>query len=307
MVQKSKKKTNALLFGSDPEFFATYEKDGQEYAMPPVVFRTERGVPFEENGRHPIFARFGDTVVHEDGCAFEMATAPSNDWRSMWNTLKDARLAFNRDFLSKYPDLCSGELKSIPTVGFDTQRWKGSGDEFFMATTFGCDPDEDVYNLRTKCHVLDASKHGERYAGGHIHLSGIQEIQESPLIAIRSLVITAGIASTAFTDVPDLERKRLFLYGKPGKFRVQNYGKLYKNLPFTNTGIEYRTPSTTWTKDISIAEKIFTWAEIGIKSLLCGGLFKNIADSVEMDAVKAILEVDQGTAKDILNYIESKV
>ena len=289
-----------LKFGSDPEFAAAYRDDnGELFILPPVILRNDFGAPFEDNGRHPIFKRYGDTVVHEDGAAFEMSTPPTSDWRSMWKTLHDTREAFGKDVLEQY-SVCDPRLYSLPAMRFQVDRWLGRGEEFKMATLFGCDADEDVFNTRVPCRTMDASKHPWRYMGGHIHASGIRDIEERPLMAVRSMVLTAGLASTAYSDVPELEKERIFLYGKPGKFRIQHY---------TNgeVGIEYRTPCTRWTESIELAEKIFTWAEIGLTSLLQGGLLDSIAKIVEKEARSAITTVNQKKAIEILDFIATKV
>lgn len=289
-----------LKFGSDPEFSAGYTKDGELYVLPPALLREDYHISFEQNGRHPIFKKYGDTFVHEDGCAFEMSTPPVYDWRDMWNTLHDTKEEFSKEVLSQFPSECNATLYSLPAMKYQVDRWLQRGKEFQLNTLFGCDPDEDVFNMRTKCKVLDASKHPWRYFGGHIHASGIPEIESAPLQAIKSMVLTAGLASTAYTDVPKLEKERLFLYGKPGKFRIQHY-------PNGETGVEYRTCSTRWTESIKLAEKVFTWAEIGLKNLLQGGLINELESLVMDDAKKAILSVDQDKAKSILAFISTKI
>lgn len=288
-----------LKFGSDPEFFAAYGEETDLHVLPPVVLRTDFDAPFEDNGRHPIFARYGDTIVHEDGGAFEMSTPPVHDWKEMWKTLHQVRDDFGKDVLSKYP-VCNPLLYSLPAMNWQVERWLDRGPEFKLSTLFGCDADEDVFNMRAKCKVLDASTHSWRYAGGHIHISGIPEIEKYPLQAVKSMVFTAGLAATAYTDVPELEKERLFLYGRPGKFRIQNY-------PNGEVGIEYRTPSTRWTEHFGLAEKIFTWAEIGMRNLLQGGLLGDLEDSIMKDAKDAIMTVNQKKAKNLLAFIETKV
>lgn len=289
-----------LKFGSDPEFAAGYEIDGVLNVLPPAVLREDYNLQFEQNGRHPIFKKYGDTFVHEDGCAFEMSTPPVYNWKDMWETLSDSKERFSAEVLSQFPKECNAKLYSLPAMKYQVDRWIGRGPEFQLSTVFGCDPDEDVFKMKTRCRVLDASRHPWRYFGGHIHASGVPEIESAPLQAIKSMVLTAGLASTAYTDVPSLEKERLFLYGKPGKFRIQHY-------PNGETGIEYRTCSTRWTESMELAEKVFTWAEIGLKSLLQGGLINELESLVMDDAKKAILSVDQDKAKGILAYIETRI
>lgn len=292
----------SLIFGSDPEFFAGYTnpETGELNVLPPVVLRTEHGAEFEENGRHPIFKRYGDTIVHEDGAAFEMSTPPSADWKAMWQTLHDVRESFGKEVLVNYPKVCNSVLYALPAMHYQVERWQFKGPEFQMATLFGCDADMDAFNMKARCKVLDATQHPWRYAGGHIHASGIPEIESEPLNAIKSMVLTAGLASTAYTDVPGLEKERLFLYGRPGKFRVQKYST-------GECGIEYRTPSTRWTESLELATQVFTWAEIGLKNLLQGGLLKELEPVIMEDAKKAISTVNQKKAQDLLGFIMSKV
>ena len=295
-------KTKSLKWGSDPEFGAGYVRRGHQYVLPPVVFRTDLDVETDtSNPDHPVFMKVGDTVIHEDGCAFEMSTPPSNSWKTIWDNIDHAKSVFESTFLSKYPDVCDMKLHSLPTMLYEVQRWLGRGDEFHLSTRFGCDPDIDVFNTVPRYgKEIDATRHKYRYFGGHIHVSGMPEFSDIPLIAIKCMVVTAGVASTAFSTVPALEKKRLYLYGKPGKMRPQNY-------PNGETGIEYRTPSTTWTGDFKLAEKIFGWAEIGLLNILGSGLYKTLLPKVVNDAVKSIRNVDQPLAMEVLKYLETQV
>lgn len=296
-----KSKIQKPVFGADPEYFAGYKNgDGDLCALPPVIFRTELGVPFTPHGTHPIFKKYGDTIVHEDGAAFEMSTSPSSDWKVLWENLNNAKTLFAEEVLSQFPHDCVPELMSIPTIAWDIERWRGRGDDFDMAVRFGCDPDQDVYGTEVKDVIMDASEHPYRYGGGHIHVSGVDMIESHPLLAVRCMVLTAGLAATAYSDVPELESLRLFRYGKPGKFRVQHY-------PDGKVGIEYRTVSTSWTKSKALAQEIFTWATIGIQNLLQGGLLEEIASKFETEAAEAILACDQAKSRQILEFIEEKI
>jgi hypothetical protein len=292
---------STLVFGSDPEIFAAYrDEDGELAVLPPVVLRTDLGYPVIENGRHPIFKKYGETFVHEDGGAFEISTPPSSNWEDMWSTISQVKELFSKDVLSNFESVCFPNLFSLPAMRWQVDRWINRGEEFRMATEFGCDPDFDVFDSKTACKIFDASKHPWRYAGGHIHVSGMKELETQPLNAIKSMVLTAGLAATANSDVPNLERERIFLYGKPGKFRIQQY-------PNGAVGIEYRTPSTRWTENHDLAKQIFTWARIGMENLLHGGLLATIENKIMEEAKKAIVEVDQVAAKNLLAYIETQL
>jgi hypothetical protein len=63
---------NKLVFGTDPEFFATYKKDDKDYVLPPAFLRVYRELEFTPNDNHPIFIDDKDSGVKviEDGVAF---------------------------------------------------------------------------------------------------------------------------------------------------------------------------------------------------------------------------------------------
>ena len=143
-----------LKFGSDPEFFASYQEDGEHYVLPPVFLRKYCGAKAKENGSHPIYAKYGDTLVHEDGAAFEMSTPPSNDWKEMWGTLDDAKHQFEKKVLSKFSDVCDPILYSIPAMHWQVSKWENEDQDFHLSTIFGCDADQDVFNMMLKRLLL---------------------------------------------------------------------------------------------------------------------------------------------------------
>ncbi len=295
------------LFGCDPEAAAVYVKDGKTYALPPYYFRKVLGVKASDDIRHPLFFKEDFCRLIEDGANFEFTIMPSHNPRDLFDRVQEcAKLASER-ILQLFPDECVPTLQFLPTTNWEVERWKDMPEDFFMSTEFGCDPDEDVFDLSAKCQVIDASQHPERYCGGHIHISGSKMIAKDPHMAVKSMVISAGLASLAFSDVPDLERKRLFLYGRPGKFRIQNYGA---NNPFGKdyaVGIEYRTPSARWAGNWEIAKQVLKWAEIGIKNILETSLSQSLVPELENPAIEAILNADQSSAKQLLSYVESKL
>lgn len=300
-----------ILWGADPEMFATYkDANGDLCVMPPVCFRRDFGAKVEPNANHPIFMRVDDVKIHEDGGAFEFSLLPDHDWKSLFTRINNAKEEFGKSFLSRF-DQVDPELQPLPSVKWEVERWSSEGADFEFATRFGCDPDEDafssIFKKRSRSKGFDATTHPWRYAGGHIHVSGVKEIQDSPLIAIRSLALTAGLAAVAYSDTPDLDRERTFRYGLPGKFRIQNYGSLYNDIPYSNSGVEYRTPSVRWTANYNLAQQVFSWAEIGIKNLLVGSLYNELSDEIIVEATHAIVEIDQTKALQLLSHVSTLV
>ena len=288
------------VFGADPEFFATYTKGKKQYCLPPVIFRTELGIPAEENGRHPIFLKCSEgQIVHEDGAAFELTVNPSSNWKNLFQEIQNALSEFNKKVLSRFSDIVNPTLQSLPTVGWEVKRWKDRGEDFDMATQFGCDPDQDLFNMQAQCLVIKAAKHPYRYGGGHIHMSNVALIESDPLQVLRMMVLTAGLTYAAYSPVPDLDRERTYLYGKPGKFRLQTY-------PNGEHGVEYRTPSNSWTGDISLAERIFTALEYGVSVLLPSNNVNPLMEEMQRDVTDAILSCNQEKAKGLLSYVMDK-
>jgi hypothetical protein len=297
-----------ILFGTDPEMEAVYYKGGIPFAMPPYFFRTYLGVPASDDPRHPVFVeKKGVGKIHEDGANFEMAIRPSHDPLELFETIQEMTGILNSQILSQFPEHCSPSVQFLPTVAWDVERWANEGEDFFMSTRFGCDPDMDVYNLQAPPREVDAKDWPWRYCGGHLHISGSKKIEEEPILAVQCMVITAGLAAVAFSDTPELDRQRTYLYGLPGKFRIQNYGP---QNPFGRDyqfGVEYRTPSCRWAGNLDLAKQVLHWAEIGVKNLLETSLGQPLHDELALTAQKAIVQADQEVARELLGYIESKI
>lgn len=295
-----------VLFGTDPECASVYSVGEQEYALPPYFFREILGVQASSDKKHPVFLSGDGWKAHEDGANWEFAIRPSFNPRELFDTIRHVESEVSTKILSQFPEFCHPSLQFLPTVNWEVGRWKDMPKKFFMSTQFGCDPDEDIFNLQAKARVIDVKEHDKRYCGGHMHTSH-PNIANDPHMAVHCMVITAGLAATAFSDVPELEYARTFYYGRPGKFRIQNYGK---NTPFGQDyqiGIEYRTPSARWAGVWPIAEKVLYWAEIGIKHLFGNSLGKELVDTLSTPAIEAILNVNQNDAREMLTYIESRI
>ena len=295
-----------LVYGVDPEVFAYYKKDGKLFVLPPVFFREMLEVPVEENGTHPIFARGKNWFVHEDGVAFEFSVNPSTDPAELFYTVASAMEEVAEKILKPFKGFCEPKLLAHPTINYDCMKWIESGPEYIMCTIFGCDPDKDVWGTRTE-KIDDVSLHPFRYGGGHVHLSGSAAIIKEPLLAVKCAAITMGNVAIAYSKNAELEKQRTFRYGKPGKYRIQNYKKLWNGIPNTHVGIEYRTPSNSWTQDKELAMKIFEWGKIGMENLLEQGLYKDVLEMLEKPTIEALLNCNQELAMENLKEIERRL
>jgi hypothetical protein len=297
-----------ILYGADPETAAVYDKDGILSVLPPWYFRNVLGVESTETDtEHPIFLKSSRWKVHEDGAAFEFSVQPSHDPYELFQTIQEAASETNKKILNHFPADCLPGLQFLPAIQWEIERWKDMGDEFKWATRFGCNPDRDIYDTRVESREEDASEHPWRYLGGHLHISGSPRIVEDPDMAVRCMMITAGLAATAFSTEPERERQRVYRYGKPGRMRVQNYGI---NNPYGEdyaVGIEYRTMSALWAGNWTIAERVLSWAKIGIENLLEGGLGMEIHNKIVEPAKEAILTCNQNLANELLTFVESRL
>ena len=299
-----------LVFGTDPEFFASYTKEGKEYVLPPAWFRVYGKVPYYPDVKHPVFLDAMEkegVIIMEDGVAFEETIRPSTDWKELFERVQFGKKLLSDHILSKFPNDCNPEVSTIPTINYETERWTKEEKEFQMCLIFGCDQDFDADDYNAPGKVIDAKKHPYRYGGGHIHVSGSRIIKEEPLLSIQCLKLTAGLAYVAFSDVPELDKLRTYLYGRPAKYREQHYKGYFNKLPFTKDGIEYRTPSNRWTNSIDHATQLFKWVEIGIRNLLEGKLGLELIPVIGNDASDAIINCNQEKARDLLAYVENRL
>jgi len=306
----AKSRKNTLVWGTDPEFFVgKTNKKGEVYVVPPVEFRMKYDVPFVPNGTHPIFLNNTDRGVSviEDGVAFELTVRPSTKWEDLFDSVQFGIQMVKDNFTTPFAGIVDESPHILPTINFNTKKYSREKEEYRNCLIFGCDRDYDACNNNAPGKEIDAMAHPLRYGGGHIHISGSKEIKEEPILAIQYLIMSLGLAAVGYSSVPELDRKRTGLYGKPGKYRPQEYASLYDSIPNTDFGVEYRTPSNSWTRSKEHAKKVFEWAEIGIRNLLQDGLGKELMPLYYEESKRSIVECDQTTALHILSEIERKI
>jgi hypothetical protein len=304
---------NTLVYGSDPEFFAGYKKNDELFVLPAAYFRRFLKVPVPNpDDKHPIFIdRWEELgiILMEDGVAFEETILPDTNWENLFNRINIGKALLESELLSKFPEYCLSDVQTVPTISYDVERWQEfkKMPEFMMSMIFGCDRDFDAFNYKVKQPVINALKHNKRYGGGHIHVSGSPIIKEEPVLAIQCLALTAGLAAVAFSSTPELDKERTYLYGKPGKFRPQKYKSTFNGIPDTDFGVEYRTPSNSWTSSFEHAGQIFKWIEIGIRNLLEQKLGLELLPNLEEDLKDTIVNCNQVKAKEMLAFVEAKI
>lgn len=290
-----------LVFGADPEIFASENVGGTPFVVPPVVFRTILGMEIEKfDYKHPLIKTFSDGIkIIEDGVAFEFTVPPQSSIKSL-----QEKILAGYDRLEEITNKFGFGVSVIPTIDFDTEKFTNNSDEFLMCLIFGCDPDYDAWEIEREAKIIDALKHPKRYGAGHIHISGSPFIKQFPVDAIKLLSITVGNFVVGHSTMPELDRERTFLYGKPGKFRIQEYPGLFNGIPDTDIGIEYRTPSNNWTINRRIPEEIQFWIEKAILEFLPNeNLRTQIIHDFREPTLSGILKADTKTCLEILRSL----
>lgn len=303
---------NKIVFGSDPEGFYSREKDGQLFVVPPAKYRLDFKFPTDdEDPRHPVFAaadgQNGVIKLIEDGAAFELTVPPSTDIETLY---QDIGLGYElaKSVASQFGDFIS----IVPTINYDVNEFREREDEFRQCLIFGCDPDMDVFEMENLVHVEcmeeSALDHPYRYGGGHLHISGCENFQVKPLLTVRLCAFLLGNLVTFLSPMKELDHLRTYRYGRPGRFRIQDYGKLFNGIPWTNKGIEYRTPSNAWTTDISLGRKLAEAVQVIAEYLLPNDkLTEVLIEDMQDRTIEAVMKGLPDLAEENYNAVMSMI
>lgn len=285
------------LFGTDPEYFVVEYIDGKPYSVP-VPFFVENGllpeIGFDEERKHPVVYKCNDFKIMGDGVAFEANPTPSKTPKEMYEKIQNV-LNTIREMVSPF----GYEVLVSPTVYYDYARYyRREIRSLEWCGLFGCDADKDaILGDEYTSPEIDVSKHIYRYGGGHFHLSDLNKlIKDYPMVMIRLLAMTVGVSSIVNSTKPIEEKLRMFKYGQPGRYRVQDY-------PDGNIGVEYRSPSNLWTEKLETIEEMFYWGNKAYELLQNPEEAVNRLDNYLDLSVQAITNVD----KELGSFILSKM
>jgi hypothetical protein len=233
-----------------------------------------------------------------DGAAYEVnikgaCNSPADMWEIVHSALSDLG-----DKLNEISDL---ELYRKPVINFDYARfWTEeymNDKKFFWSTVFGCDEDKDAFNVDWLCEIQNASVHPVRYGGGHIHTSGDEDIGGYPLPFVKLLALFLGNYNILHSPYPTLEVERAKYYGKPGKYRIQNYSN-------GMTGVEYRTPSNAWLSyNYPVYESMFEMINLALDNLKNPQEGMKLLDELSQPTIEAITTANKGLSRSILSEL----
>ncbi len=298
------KKNDNLVIGSDPEF-AVVDSEGKvvpatyfmfDLGIKPIYWNQSKEARISKEFYHPILLKDDRFKSIMDGVAFEFTLPPVsiNHPEIMFENVQHGLNELNT-FASKY----GYKVDTKPTLLYDFHKYFEEGNELKeWCGIFGCDPDKDAILAEpANGPVVDVREHPYRYFGGHIHVSdGDKLIKDYPEVFVKLMAITVGNLCISISPYSDLEKKRAFHYGQPGRYRVQNY-------PNGETGVEYRTPSNYWITDKEAVTNVFKWINTAYT------IFENPPTAVKVindllpKTIEAIKNSDQNLSKSIINSL----
>jgi hypothetical protein len=291
----------SLQFGLDPEYFAVISWNKQPYVISPAMLEKFSGLKYletDELDKHPIYIKEKDFSWMQDGVAFELTILhPLNSAKEMFEIVSKA-LTYLEEFLSKLKfEGLELSLYKKPVVNINPEIYIPylNENKIHQGFIFGCDPDKDCFFPDYKCETVDVISHLFRYGGGHFHISGSKAFQKYIIPAVKLMAVCVGNFVTLNSLFPEEDKQRVSTYGRPGRYRPQKYSN-------GSFGIEYRTPSNSWTSlpEEKYDELVF-WAIKATEFLENRRI--DILETFVDDTIKAIINADKNLSKEILDEI----
>lgn len=285
-----------LTIGSDPEFFASLNN----FCIPPALLRLKYGVEpidvYRKNSGFPHYIYYTENGITllDDGAAFEL-TVPPVDLTNPNMLYEFIQTGYNwgKKLFDKYGlNFCPE-----PTINFDLTIFeKEHLKELKESTIFGCDKDWDAYDTEFVAQVFDVKKYPYRHAGGHFVIGTrntelLNKLHTYIIPIIKLVSFTVGSIALINSPYPEQEVIRQNYYGKPGKHRTPDYG------------IEYRSPSVSWTMNESLYEKMFLAAEKAVELFLNPEVGSNLINKYEVEFRNAYKNTDVNTLEGIYSAV----
>jgi hypothetical protein len=218
---------SCVTIGTDPEF-ALRKANGDWVSAIPLIPGTKD---------KPLQLANGSWLQH-DNVALEFAVTPSQYLEEFKRKIKDT-LELATMYLPNDVDIVAVPSADFPENELDHPE----------AREFGCDPDYNAWTGGVNKFDEDAPNRPLRSFGGHIHIGATDKYHwlKYPAEArmfVRWLDVMLGLPSMIIDNSP-AARNRRELYGKAGAYRLPAHG------------VEYRTLSNFWLKDMDRIELFF--------------------------------------------------
>lgn len=232
----------------------------------------------------------GGFAVQEDNVAVEF-NVPAADTLLDWV----GNFSHMREYLGYWSGSKNMLLSFIPLAVFTEEQLMTE-----QAQRFGCDPDFCVHDQEQNyIEFGDPVLKTSRFAGGHIHISFLQD-GEPPNIrgmeaVVRACDLFLGAPLSLLGVVPKEIARRKF-YGKAGSFRPKmEYG-----------GIEYRSLSGAWCANDYRVKWVWNQIDRMFLALNIPEYVENTLPSMEHHAKRAINEGDMRSIRHILDLTGTK-
>lgn len=148
---------------------------------------------------------------------------------------------------------------------------------------FGCDPDFNAWADGFQ-NESPSNKTNLRTCGGHIHIGYNNHSMDKSMQLIKALDIFLGVPSILLD--PDKERKKM--YGKAGAFRFKDYG------------VEYRSLSNFWIKDLELVKWTFAGVQNAI-NFVNRKLVNKLTDTQQNEIETCINTGDEALSHKLMN------
>ena len=203
-------KLNNLTFGADPELFIINTKTKKVVSAVGLI-PGEKGNPWRSEDMPEGFGLETDNILAE------FNIPPVKDGVSFINNIQYMQHYIDRFVKDINPDLGIRCVASqvVPSSELQSEQ----------ARMFGCDVDYNVYTQEPNEKPCGEDTN-IRSAGMHIHLGYENPDVDTSLTLIKYLDAYLGVPSI----LKDRDKKRRFLYGKAGCFRLTDYGCEYRVL-----------------------------------------------------------------------------
>lgn len=286
-----------LTYGTDPELFSVIFEDEKPFVISPALIEKDCGlIPLNDDPKHPVyFLEKGKFSWMMDGVAWEAThLKPYNNAKDMFEVIQESNI-----FIKHQIEQLSWNGKNLkfwnrPVVNINPQIYlpRMSDPRISWGFIFGCDKDWDADDTHYEGQTFSVEEHPLRYAGGHFHIGSknpevanlIRELVEPMAQLCAILIGTICIGESKYLEEDKL---RLFHYGKPFRYRPQEWG------------IEYRSPSCAWTENFSTLEKMIAGAEKAVYLLHHPDDGMAFVEKYKKPAREAILSCDPDTAKNL--------
>lgn len=252
-----------ITIGADPEVFVIDILTQDVEASQGVV----RG-----SKRHPFPTKHG--FIHRDNVLAEMNVEPA---------MTAIQFAKNvNGILSDLTNMLKLSGKEIGVLSSHLMAAKYL--EHYEAARFGCNANENCWDL-DQIHKPSASAAGIlRTASGHIHIGCEHTSEEAQTALAQSCELHMGLPSIAF----DRDSRRRKLYGLAGSFRRKEYG------------IEYTVLSNFWLTNTERMQWIFDRA---IEAVHYVDKAKGISEEMAQDIQRTINNCDVAEAQVLCKHL----